>query len=268
MPPTADEFLALHTADTPLLMPNPWDVGSAKILTALGFTALATTSGGFAASLGRVDGNVTREEAITHAAAIGEATGLPINGDFENCFADDPDGVAQTIRGAIGAGVVAGSIEDWSGSEIYEIGDAAERVAAAAEAAHSGPVTFALTARAEGLLRRRSDLDDTIARLQAYQEAGADVLFAPMLNTIDDIRAVVSSIDRPLSVLVMPGVPSIAELAEAGVGRISTGSSFAIAAYAALVASANELREDGTYGFADGLRDVYGGVMRGAFSCG
>jgi 2-methylisocitrate lyase-like PEP mutase family enzyme len=265
MPPTAADFLALHTADTPLLMPNPWDIGSARILAALGFTALATTSGGSAASLGRVDGDVTREEAITHAAAIGGATGLPINGDFENGFADDADGVAQTIREAIDAGVVAGSIEDWSGSEIYEMSHAVERVAAAAEAAHRGPVQFALTARAEGLLRRRSDLAETITRLQAYQAAGADVLFAPMLHTIDEVRAVVSSVDRPLSVLIVPGLPAISELAQAGVGRVSTGSAFAIAAYAALVTAANELRDQGTYAFADGLRDVYADVMRGAF---
>src|SRR5262249_43711826 len=159
-----------------------WDLGSARLLAWLGFRALATTSGGFAASLGRLDGNVAREEAIAHARAVAEATGLPVNGDFENCFADDPAGGAQTGELALEAGVVGCSVEDWSGREIYDIGLAAERVAAAAEAAHAGPVHLVLTARAENHARGRHDLDDTIARMMAYQEAGADVLFAPRLR--------------------------------------------------------------------------------------
>jgi len=265
MPATAADFLALHRSDPPLLLPNPWDIGSAKILAALGFDALATTSGGFAASLGRHDGNVTRDEAIAHAAQIGEATGLPVNGDFENCFADDPDGVAETVRLAIEAGVVACSVEDYSGSAMYDIGPAAERVAAAAEAAHGGAVKLALTARAENILHRHSGVDDAIARLQAYQEAGADALYAPGLRDIADIRAVVSSVDLPVNVLAVPGVPPIAELAEAGVQRVSIGSSFAWVAYGALVRAANELRDAGTYGYNDGLREAYQQV-REAFS--
>ncbi len=257
MPATAADFLALHRSDPPLLIPNPWDIGSAKILATLGFTALATTSGGFAASLGRGDGNVTRDEAIAHAAAVGDATGLPVNGDFEHCFADDADGAAETVRQAIDAGIVACSIEDYDGSAMYSIEEATERVTAAAEAAHGGPVKLALTARAENLLRRHSDLDDAIARLQAYQEAGADALYAPALRTIEEIRAVVSSVDLPVNVLVLPGLPSIAELGEAGVQRVSIGSMFAWASYAKLANAAIELRDEGTYGFADGVREAY-----------
>jgi 2-methylisocitrate lyase-like PEP mutase family enzyme len=227
---TARRFLELHTSETPLLLPNPWDLGSAKLLASLGFKALATTSGGYAASLGRLDGNVSREEAIAHAAAIGLASGLPVNGDFENCFADDPGGVAETIRLALEAGVAGCSVEDWSGSEIYDIGLAAERVAAAAEIAHGGPARMVLTARAENQLRRRHGLDDTIARLQAYQDAGADVLYAPGLHTMDEIRAVLEAVDRPLNVLALPDVPTVVQLAEAGVSRVSVGSAFAFLA--------------------------------------
>ncbi len=265
MPATAADFLALHRSDPPLLLPNPWDVGSAKILAGLGFTALASTSGGFAASLGRLDGGVTRDEAIAHAAALGAATGLPVNADLEQCFPDDPGGVAETIRLAIEAGVVAGSIEDSTPDELFDIGLATERVAAAAEAAHSGPVKFALTARAQNLLRGDDDLDETIRRLQAYQEAGADVLFAPGVTSIEQIRATVSSVDRPMNVLILPGVPPIAELAEAGVQRVSIGSTFALVAYRSLIDAATELRDDGTYGYAKGTREAYG-TMRAAFS--
>ena len=163
---TPSRFLDLHFSQLPLLLPNPWDLGSAKLLAAMGFKALATTSGGFAGSLGRLDGSVTREEAIAHAAAIAAATGLPVNGDFENCFADDPDGVAETVRLAAAAGIEGCSIEEWSGSEIYEIELATERVRAAAEAARAGSARLVLTARAENQLRRQHDLDDTISRLQ------------------------------------------------------------------------------------------------------
>src|SRR5438270_4646809 len=161
---TAQHFLDLHTSERPLLLPNPWDLGSAKLLAGAGFKALATTSGGFAASLGRLDGNVTSEEAMAHAAAIGEATGLPVNGDFENGFADDPADVAQTVALALEAGIAGCSIEDWSGSEIYSMGLAAERVAAGVEAAH-GAAQIVLTARAENHIHGHHDLDDTIARL-------------------------------------------------------------------------------------------------------
>ena len=239
-------FGDLHTPGTPLLMPNPWDAGSAKLLASLGFQALATTSSGFAATLGRLDGNVTREEAIAHARAIVAATDLPVNGDLENGFADDADGVAETVRAAREAGLAGCSIEDWSGEEIYGRDHAVERVRAAADAAAGDLV---LTARAENHIHGRDDLDDTIARLQAFQEAGADVLYAPGLADIVDIRRVVSSVDRPVNVLALPGAPSVAELADAGVARVSIGGGFAYVAMGAVVEAARELREDGTYGF-------------------
>jgi 2-methylisocitrate lyase-like PEP mutase family enzyme len=239
-------FLDLHKPGEPLLMPNPWDAGSAKLLASLGFKALATTSGGFAATLGRLDGDTTRDEAIAHAQAIVQATRLPVNGDLENGYADDPEGVAQTVRDAIAAGLAGCSIEDWSGESIYELEHAAERVRAGAEAAEGD---FVLTARAENLIHDRDDLGDTIARLQAYQEAGADVLYAPGLVKIDDIRQVVSSVDRPVNVLALPGAPPVAELAEVGVARISIGGGFAYVGMGAVVRAANELRDQGTYGF-------------------
>jgi 2-methylisocitrate lyase-like PEP mutase family enzyme len=247
----ARHFLELHTPGNPLLLPNPWDVGSAKLLASLGFEALATTSSGYAASLGRLDGNVSRDEAVAHAGAIAAATGLPVNGDFENCFADDPEGVAETIRLALAAGLAGCSVEDWSGSEIYELGRATERVAAAVEVAHGSSVHLVLTARAENHLHGRDDLGDTIVRLQAYEEAGADVLYAPGLRSMDEIRAVLGSVSRPLNVLAHPDLPAVAELAEAGVSRISVGGAFAFAAYGALVEAATELRDAGTYGYLE-----------------
>lgn len=170
----ARHFLAPHEGDTPLLLANPWDAGSAKLLEWLGFAALATTSSGFAATLGRPDGAVTREEAVAHAAAIVAATGVPVTADLENAFADDAAGVAQTVDLALEAGLAGCSVEDYDGAEIYDIGPAAERIAAAAAAAHAGPVHLVLTARAENHLRGRPDLADTIRRLQAYQDAGAE----------------------------------------------------------------------------------------------
>jgi 2-methylisocitrate lyase-like PEP mutase family enzyme len=245
----AASLLARHHADTPLLLPNPWDAGSAKLLASLGFEALATTSSGFAATLGRSDGSVTRDEAIAHAADIVAASDLPVSADLENGFADDPAGVAETIRMALGAGLAGCSIEDWSGDAIYEPERAAERVAAAAEAAHAGDVHLVLTARAENHIRGRDDLSDTIARLQSFQEAGADVLYAPGLAALDEIRQVVAAVDLPVNVLALPGAPSVAELAEAGVSRISVGGGFAYVAMGAVVAAARELRDEGTYGF-------------------
>jgi 2-methylisocitrate lyase-like PEP mutase family enzyme len=245
----AAKLLALHHADSPLLLPNPWDAGSAKVLASLGFEALATTSSGFAATLGRSDGSVTRDEAIAHSADIVAATDLPVSADLENCFADDPAGVAETIRLALGAGLAGCSIEDWSGDAICEREQAAERVAAAAEAAHAGDVHLVLTARAENHLHGRDDLADTIERLQSFQAAGADVLYAPGLRELDDIRRVVSSVDLPVNVLALPGAPPVAELAQAGVSRISVGGGFAYVAMGAVVAAARELREEGTYGF-------------------
>ena len=251
----AQRFLALHQAGEPLLMPNPWDLGSAKLLASLGFEALATTSSGFAATLGRNDGSVTRDEALVHAAVIVAATDLPVSADLENAFADAPAGVAETMRLAIEVGLAGASVEDFTGrgdEPIYDLRLAAERIAAAAEAAHAGPGRLVLTARAENYLHGRPDLADTVARLQAYQEAGADVLYAPGLRRLEDIRQVVREVDRPVNVLAVDGAPTVAELAEAGVSRISVGGSLAFAALGALVSAATELRERGTYGFRAG----------------
>ena len=216
----AQRFLALHRPGQPLLMPNPWDLGSAKLLASLGFEALATTSSGFAATLGRNDGSVTRDEAMIHAAVIVAATDLPVSADLENAYADDPAGVAETMRLAIEVGLAGASVEDFApepGNRIYDVGQATERVAAAAEAAHAGPGRLVLTARAENYLHGHPDLADTIARLQAYQEAGADVLYAPGLRRLEDISQVVREVDRPVNVLALDGAPPVAELAEAGV---------------------------------------------------
>lgn len=250
----AQRFLALHKGERPLLLPNPWDQGSAKLLAALGFEALATTSSGAAATLGRPDGALSAEEALASAAAIVEATDLPVSADLENGFADDPAGVAETLESALAIGLSGASIEDYSGDEgapIYDLDRAAERVAAAAKVAHSGPVRLVLTARAENHLRGVDDLEDTIARLQAYQEAGADVLYAPGLSRLDDIRRVVTSVDLPVNVLAFPGVPSVAELAAAGVRRISVGGAFAYAALGATAEAARELLDAGTYGYLE-----------------
>lgn len=249
---TSQDFLDLHRPGSPLLLPNPWDAGSAKLLASLGFRALATTSSGFAATLGRPDGSVTREEALSHAAAIAAATGLPVSADLENGFADDPAGVARTVTLAAGTGLAGCSIEDYTGDDaapVYDLALAAERVAAAAEAAHSGPARLVLTARSENFLHGRPDLDDTIARLKAYAEAGADVLYAPGLTSLDDIRRVVAEVDRPVNVLAFKGAPSAGELAGAGVSRISVGGAFAYAAMAAVADAASELRDHGTYGY-------------------
>ncbi|HEX8205381.1 MAG TPA: isocitrate lyase/phosphoenolpyruvate mutase family protein [Solirubrobacteraceae bacterium] len=250
----AQRFLALHEPGKPLLLPNPWDPGSAKLLEHLGFQALATTSSGFAATLGRLDYSVTRDEAIAHSAALVDATTLPVSADLENAFADEPDGVAETIRLALGAGLAGCSVEDATGREdepIYALDHAAARVAAASEVAHGGDVHLVLTARAENHLHGRKDLDDTIARLVAYQEAGADVLYAPGLRKPDDIRRVVEAVDRPVNVLAVPGAPEVAELAELGVARVSVGGAFAYAAIGGAVEAARELLEAGTYAFTE-----------------
>jgi 2-methylisocitrate lyase-like PEP mutase family enzyme len=253
----AARFLALHEGQRPLLLPNPWDRGSARLLASLGFEALATTSSGFAATLGRVDGSVTRDEAVAHAASIVDATELPVSADLENCFADDPAGVAETVRLAIEAGLAGCSIEDFTGREdapIYDAGPAAERVAAAAEAAHAGPVHLVLTARAENYLHGRPALADTIDRLRAYQEAGADVLYAPGPARPEDIRELVGAVDRPVNVLARPGAPPVDELAALGVSRISVGGAFAFAALGAVVEAARELSAEGTYAFLERAR--------------
>ena len=250
----AVRFLRLHRPGTPLLMPNAWDLGSGAVLTWLGFQALATTSSGHASTLGRLDGAVTREEALAHAAELCAGTELPVSADLENAFADEPDGVAETIALARNTGLAGLSVEDYSGrvsDTIYELGLARERVVAAAEIAHSGPVRMVLTARAENYVHGRQDLADTIARLQSYQEAGADVLFAPGLSTAHDIRHVVESVDRPVNVLARAGMPSTAELAGLGVARVSVGGAFAFAALGALREAAEELRDRGTYGYLE-----------------
>jgi 2-methylisocitrate lyase-like PEP mutase family enzyme len=264
----AQHFLALHQGASPLLIPNPADRGSAKLLASLGFSALATTSSGFAATLGQLDGSTTRDEALASAADIVAAVDLPVSADLENCYADDPAGVAETVRLAIEAGLAGCSIEDYSGradDPIYDRALAAERVAAAAQAAHSGPVPLVLTARAENFLRGNPDLADTIARLQSYSEAGADVLYAPRVITPSDLRTLVSSVDLPVNVLALPGVPPVAELAEIGVKRISVGGAFAFAALGALAEAGRELLEKGTYGFWD-LAAPGAAAARAAFS--
>jgi 2-methylisocitrate lyase-like PEP mutase family enzyme len=248
----AARFLALHRPGQPLLLPNPWDIGSARVLASLGFEALATTSSGFAATLGLPDGSVTRDQAIVHAGIIVASTPLPVSADLENGYADDPEGVAGTVTAAVAAGLAGCSIEDFSGradDPIYDISLATERIAAAAQAAHGGPQRLVLTGRAENYLHGRDDLADTITRLQRYAEAGADVLYAPGLSRASDIRDVVTSVDRPVNVIARAGAPSVAELAELGVARISVGGSFAFAAIGALTEAARELQTAGTYGY-------------------
>jgi 2-methylisocitrate lyase-like PEP mutase family enzyme len=263
----AERFLALHRPEEPLLMPNPWDAGSAKLLGSLGFQALATTSSGSAATLGELDGRMGRERALLHAAQIVAATGLPVSADLENGFADEPDAVAETVAGAVTIGLAGFSIEDYTGRDedpIYPIELAAERIAAAAEVAHAGESRLVLTARSENYLHGRADLDDTIARLQAYERAGADVLFAPGLKRAEEIGAVVEALSKPVSVLAIPGVPSVAELSQLGVCRVSVGGAFAFAAFGAVVEAARELREQGTYGYLEASR-AGATVVREAF---
>ena len=251
-----NHFLDLHRPGRPLLMPNPWDAGSARILAALGFEALATTSAGFAATLGRPDMSVTRDEAIAHGASVAAAVDVPVSADLENGFADDPHGVAKTVKKAIAAGLAGCSIEDHTrraDDPIYPIGLATERVAAAVEVAGHDLV---ITARAENFLHGRPDLADTIARLQSYQEAGAHVLYAPGLTTAEQIRAVVKSVDRPVNVLALAAAPPVAELAELGVARVSVGGAFTFAALGALVEAGRELLEQGTYGFWERVKST------------
>lgn len=248
-------FRALHERDRAFIIPNPWDVGSARILAHLGFEALATTSMGYAFSIGRRDGQVKRDEALAHAAQIVAATDLPVSADLENCFADAPDMAAETIRLAAKTGLAGGSIEDSTGRSdqpIYEFEYAVERVRAAVAAARALSFSFTLTARAENYLHGRLDLRDTIKRLQAYQEAGADVLYAPGLATRDDIAAVVSSVDRPVNVVMgLRGVQlSVDDLSALGVRRISVGSALARTALGAFLRGAREMQEHGTFNFA------------------
>jgi 2-methylisocitrate lyase-like PEP mutase family enzyme len=248
-------FRSLHERDGAFIIPNPWDVGTARLLERLGFEALATTSAGYAFSAGRPDGTIDREETLAHVAAIVSASNLPVTADLENGFGDSPETVGQTIALAANAGVVGGSIEDVSRraeGAVYELEHALERVRAAAEAAHRLPFPFVLTARAENYVVGKPDLADTIKRLQAYQEAGADVLYAPGLRTKNDIRAVVTSVDRPVNVIMgLQGVQlSVAELSAMGVKRVSVGSALSRAALGAVIRAAREMKEHGTFAFS------------------
>ena len=241
-------FRELH--NTPFIIPNPWDIGSARILASLGFQALATSSAGFANALGRPDGGVTREEALEHARQISGATPLPVSADFENGFGDSPEFVAETVALASATGLAGCSIEDYGPKQgIYPTEFAADRVRAAVEASRKDSAPLVITARCENFFRGNPDLADTIARLQAYQEAGADVLYAPAIGGVDDVRRVVAEIDRPLNVIIMPGGPSVPELFEAGATRVSIGSAMAAAAQDALVQAARELLDQGTHEF-------------------
>lgn len=252
----AERFLALHRQPGLLVTPNPWDAGTARLLAAMGFKALATTSAGLAYTLGRPDmlAAVSREETLANARAVVEATELPVSADLEAGFGDEPGTCAETVRLAIACGLAGGSIEDATArpeAPVHGFERAVERVRAAAEAAH-GADPFVLTARAENFLYGRPDLADTIRRLQAYQEAGADVLFAPGLTTLDQIRSVVSSVDRPVNVVMGLAAArlTLAELEAAGVKRVSLGSSLARAAIGALLRAAREVQDSGTFGYA------------------
>ena len=248
-------FRRLHERNTAFIIPNPWDIGSARILEHIGYEALATTSMGYAFSLGKLDTTVDRGEMLAHIAALADATSLPVSADLENGYGDDPGTVAETIRLAAAAGVVGGSIEDATGravDPIYDIGLAVERVRAAVAAARALPFPFTLTARAENYLHGRPDLDDTIRRLKAFDEAGADVLYAPGLRSQDDIAAVVKSVQKPVNVLMgLQGVLlSAEELSAIGARRISVGSALYRTAMGAFLRAANEMRHQGTFGFA------------------
>jgi 2-methylisocitrate lyase-like PEP mutase family enzyme len=251
----AARFDALHQRPGVFLVPNPWDAGSARILAGLGFEAFATSSGAAAATFGRRDGKLSRDEALAIARGIVNATDLPVSADLENGFRDDPDGVAETVRMAAEAGLVGCSIEDSTGDKrgLYDIGLATERIAAAAQAARSLPFHFTLTARAENFIRGKPDLDDTIKRLQAYEKAGADVLFAPSLPELAAVRSVCSAVSKPVNFMVaIRGKSfSVAELADAGVKRISFASSLYRAAMSGLVEAALEVKEKGTFGYLD-----------------
>jgi 2-methylisocitrate lyase-like PEP mutase family enzyme len=252
----AARFKALHQGSKAFVIANPWDAGSARALAGLGFLALATSSGASAGVLGRRDGRVTREEAIAHARVIVDATDLPVSADLERGFGDAPEDAAETIRQGAAAGLVGGSIEDASGNKdqpIYALAHAVERVAAAAEAAHALPFPFLLTARAENFLHGKADLDDTIRRLQAFDKAGADVLFAPLLPDLAAVKLVCSSVGKPVN--FMAGVRgksfTVAELEAAGVKRVSLATSLWRAAMTGLVEAGREIREKGTFDYLD-----------------
>jgi 2-methylisocitrate lyase-like PEP mutase family enzyme len=240
----AEAFRALHEG-APFVIPNPWDAGSARVLEALGFQALATTSSGFAFTLGRLDGDVTLVEVAGHAAAVDRVTDLPLSVDLENGYGDGPEAAAAAIARIAATGAVGGSIEDWDpGGSIYEPAQATERVAAAVEAARALEFPFTLTARAENHIHGIDDLDDTIARLRAFEEAGADVLYAPGLRTHGEIAAVCAAVSRPVNVLALPGL-SVAEIVGAGARRVSVGGALTWVAVGAMADAARALRESG-----------------------
>ena len=245
-PAKAAAFHALHEGE-PFVIPNPWDVGSARMFEALGFQALATTSSGFAFTLGRLDGGATLDEVAEHTAVIDRATGLPVSVDLENGYGAEPEAAAEAIRRVAEAGAVGGSIEDWDPTgHLYERGHAAERIAAAAETARGLPLPFMLTGRAENHIRDNPDLDDTIERLQAYEAAGADVLYAPGLSSTDEIRAVCEAVSRPVNVLARPNL-SFTEIAEAGAQRVSVGGALTWVAVTAAAAAATAIRKRGDF---------------------
>jgi 2-methylisocitrate lyase-like PEP mutase family enzyme len=242
----ADDFRALHQGD-PFIIPNPWDAGSAKVLAKLGFKALASTSSGFAFTLGRPDGSITLDEVIEHTAALDRATDLPVAIDLEHGYGPEPEDAARAIAAAAEAGAVGGSIEDYDpGGHIYDRDHAAERIAAAAEAAGALDFPFTLTARAENHIRGNPDLDDTIARLQAYERAGADVLYAPGLASLEEIGLVCHALSRPVNVLARPSL-TMSEIVAAGAQRVSVGGALTWVAVAALVSVAEDMRDRGDF---------------------
>ena|SRR5437762_7763017 len=245
-----ETFQALHAGE-PFVIPNPWDAGSAKVLEKLGFKAFATTSSGFAFTLGRRDGDVTLDEVIAHTAALAGVTNVPVSVDLENGYGADPDDAARAVAAAAAAGAAGGSIEDFDPNRgIYDVGHAAERVAAAAEAAGE----LVLTARAENHIRGNPDLDDTIARLQAYERAGADVLYAPGLATPEEIRAVCDSVSKPVNVLARPNL-TFDEIVAAGAQRVSVGGALTWVAVAGLVSAAERIRDSGDFSvLAEGVK--------------
>jgi 2-methylisocitrate lyase-like PEP mutase family enzyme len=246
-----EKFRALHQAPGIIVMPNPWDAGTAKLLQSLGFEALATTSLGMSNALGRVDGegSVSRAELLENCRVIASATDLPVNADLENGYADDPKAAASILRDAAEAGIVGGSIEDWNGEKIYDFNHAVERVAAGVEVARALKVPFTFTARAENLIRGVRDLDDTIRRLQAFEKAGADVLYAPGLRDLATMKLVVSAVGKPLNVVMSAGDPDLTvdQLATAGVKRISVGGALSRLALGAFMKGAREMKDKGGF---------------------
>lgn len=262
-------FRALHKGDAAFVIPNPWDVGSARLLAAEGFPALATTSAGLAYSLGRLDGQVTRDEKLAHCRALCEAVAVPVSADMENCFADSPEGVAETVRLAAGTGLAGCSIEDYApGGEakIYDFDLAVARVKAGVDAARAQPFDFTISARAEGVLRGMNDLDEAIRRLKAFEEVGADVLYAPGLKTLDEVRAVTGAVSRPVNILATKDF-TVPELSAAGVKRISLGSWNYVTAISGFLEGARQMRDAGSFAalaVSTGSRDIAALMKKGA----